>query len=243
MRAIMLGAPGAGKGTHAIYMAEKMGIPHIASGDILREEVVSDTELGKKAKSYMERGLLVPDDLVEEIIACRMSRLDAKRGFILDGFPRTVEQARWLEDFLRGEGWGLDVVVNLVVPDWKIIRRLTYRRICRSCGAIYNLITMPPKREGICDKCGEDLYQREDDREEVVRERLRVYRRQSASLVAYYRRGGLLVNVFDMGEEDVSSQEILEVVISKAKGLLKGPRQGVRREWRRKKKAQRRPKV
>ena len=218
MRIVMLGGPGAGKGTHAEYMSERLGVPHVASGDILREEVASGTDLGKKAKSYMERGLLVPDDLVEEIIARRLSRPDAEGGFILDGFPRTVEQARWLDGFLKGNGWGLDVVVNLVVPDWKIVRRLAYRRICRNCGAIYNLITMPPKREGICDRCGGELYQRNDDREEVVRERLRVYRRQTAPLVAYYRRRGLLVNVFDLGEEDVRSEEVLEAAISKAEG-------------------------
>jgi len=218
MRIVMLGGPGAGKGTHAEYMSERLGVPHVASGDILREEVASGTDLGKKAKSYMERGLLVPDDLVEEIIARRLSRPDAEGGFILDGFPRTLEQARWLDGFLRGNGWGLEVVVNLVVPDWKIIRRLAYRRICRNCGAIYNLITMPPKREGVCDKCGGELYQRDDDREEVVRERLRVYRRQTAPLVAYYRRRGLLVNVFDLGEEDVRSEEVLEAAISKAEG-------------------------
>ncbi|HIE08756.1 MAG TPA: adenylate kinase [Armatimonadetes bacterium] len=226
MRIVMLGGPGAGKGTHAGYISERLGIPHIASGDILREEVALGTDLGKKAKSYMERGLLVPDDLVEGMIARRLSRPDAERGFILDGFPRTVEQARWLERFLKGNGWGLDAVVNLVVPDWKIIRRLANRRICKNCGAIYNLVTMPPKRDMVCDKCGGELYQRRDDREEVVRERLRVYRKQTAPLVAYYRGRGLLVNVFDLGEEDVRSQEVLEAAVSKAEGRRKARGKG-----------------
>lgn len=226
MRVVMLGGPGAGKGTHAGYMSERLGIPHIASGDILREEVAKGTDLGKKAKSYMEKGLLVPDDLVEEMIARRLRLPDAEAGFILDGFPRTLEQARWLDDFLSGDGRRLDVVVNLVVPEWKIIRRLSYRRICRNCGAIYNLITMPPKKEGICDRCGGELYQREDDREEVVRERLRVYRRQTAPLVAYYRRRGILVNVFDLGEEDVSSEEVLEAAVSKARRKAQEVRRG-----------------
>ena len=226
MRIVMLGGPGAGKGTHAGYMSERLGIPHIASGDILREEVASGTDLGKKAKSYMERGLLVPDDLVEGMIARRLSRPDAKRGFILDGFPRTLEQARWLDGFLKKAGWDLDVVVNLVVPDWKIVRRLAYRRICRNCGAIYNLITMPPKKDMVCDRCGGRLYQRRDDREEVVRERLRVYRRQTAPLVAYYRGRGLLVNVFDLGEEDVEGREVLEAAVSKAEGRRKARGKG-----------------
>jgi len=218
MRVVMLGGPGAGKGTHAGWMSERLGIPHIASGDILREEVAKGTDLGKKAKSYMEKGLLVPDELVEEMVAQRLLLPDARVGFILDGFPRTLEQARWLDNFLNGNGWSLDAVVNIVVPEWKIVRRLAYRRICQECGAIYNLITMPPKREGICDRCGGKLYQREDDKEEVVRERLRVYRRRTAPLVAYYRKRGLLVNVFDVGEEDVSSEEVLGAAVSMAEG-------------------------
>ena len=195
MIVILFGPPGAGKGTQAELISRKYSIPHIATGDIFREAISKGTELGRKAEEYLKRGDLVPDDIVNGIVWERISRPDCRRGFILDGYPRTMGQAKALDEMLDRLGMSIDVVLNINVDEENIIRRLSYRRICRSCGAVYHLINNPPKREGVCDKCGGQLYQRVDDREDVIRNRLKVYYERTRPLIEYYRGRGLLVDV------------------------------------------------
>ncbi|RJS83559.1 adenylate kinase [Candidatus Bathyarchaeota archaeon] len=190
MRIVMLGPPGAGKGTYASRLTEILGIPHISTGDMVREEIKKQTPLGKRIKEYSDRGILVPDEIIIKLLAERLKKQDCKDGFILDGFPRTINQAEALEKIAK-----IDLVINLEVPDEIIITRLSNRLICGKCGAIYNLLTLKPKKEGICDKCGGKLYQRKDDRPEVIRERLKVYRKQTEPLIEYYTKRGLLRNV------------------------------------------------
>ncbi|WP_456370185.1 adenylate kinase [Geoglobus sp.] len=195
MNLILLGPPGAGKGTQAKRIVEKYGIPQISTGDMFREAVAKGTELGKKAKEYMDRGELVPDEIVIGIVRDRISQPDCENGFILDGFPRTLNQAEALDEMLDDMGRRIDAVINIVVPDEEILKRIVYRRICKECGAVYNLIYNPPERDGICDKCGGELYQRDDDKEETVRERLRVYREQTEPLIEYYGRKNLIHDI------------------------------------------------
>lgn len=194
---ILLGPPGAGKGTQAKAMVERYGIPQISTGDILRENAAAGTELGKKAKAIMERGDLVPDDVVVAMVAERLQRIDCQRGFILDGFPRTVAQAEWLNDFLKTQGgkWPALVVVNMRVDYNQLMRRLAGRRTCPTCGRIYNIYFQPPRVAGICDDDGSALVTRKDDAEEVVSERLKAYEKQTLPLVDYYRQKGRLVEV------------------------------------------------
>jgi adenylate kinase len=186
---VLLGPPGAGKGTQAALLAERLGLEHISTGEILREEVELGTELGRKAKAYMDRGELVPDALVIEMLR---ERLDSSRsrGFILDGFPRTISQAEALERMVR-----LDRVLNIRLSEEEVVRRLSARRVCKSCGRNYNLISNPPKVEGRCDACGGELIQRDDDKPEVIRRRYRVYEAETAPLKDFYRQRGLLVEV------------------------------------------------
>ena len=191
MKIVILGPPGSGKGTYASRLKDLLGIPHISTGDMVREEIRAQTELGKIMKAYSERGELVPDEIIIDMLAKRLSKPDAQRGFILDGFPRTLKQAEYLEKIS-----GVDLVINLNVPDEIIIQRLSNRLICKRCGAIYNRLTLKPKVDGICDKCGGELYQREDDRPEVIQERLNVYRRDTEPLIEYYRRKGILRDVY-----------------------------------------------
>ncbi len=195
MKVVFLGPPGAGKGTQAEYVCRQKGIPHVSTGDILREAVANGTDLGRKAKGYMDSGALVPDDLVVSMVAQRLSRDDCGEGFVLDGFPRTVAQAQALEETLSANGEDLDGVFYFSVDDEDVIKRLSGRRICRQCGANYHIEFMPPAQEGRCDKCGGELYQREDDKPETVGERLKVYYRQTADLVNYYRDRGLVTEV------------------------------------------------
>jgi len=192
---VLLGPPGAGKGTQAKTISSRLGVPHISTGDILREAVANETELGLEAKGYMDSGALVPDDLVVSMVAERLGREDCREGFILDGFPRTIAQAESLEGTLSREERSLDAVLYFDVDDEQVVRRLSGRRICRECGANYHLDFMPPEEDNRCDKCGGELFQRDDDRAETVRERLRVYYRQTADLVRYYEDRGLLVRV------------------------------------------------
>jgi adenylate kinase len=192
MRVVLLGPPGAGKGTQASAMARRWGMAHISSGDLLRDNVREDTGLGRRARPYMERGELVPDQLILDMMAERMGRPDAQAGFVLDGFPRTVAQAEALEELLQRTGQELDAVIYLGVPEEEILRRLSGRLTCPQCHAIYQVDTMPPKVEGICDKCGSALEQREDEQPQVVRKRLRAYEEQTAPLLAYYQSKGLL---------------------------------------------------
>jgi len=183
LKAIMFGAPGAGKGTYSSRLKEKLGIETIATGDIFREMIKQDSEIGKKVRGHVEKGLLVPDQVVTEVLRDRLSKLQKGKGFILDGYPRTLEQAKALEDLAR-----IDVILLLDVPDQIIIERLSSRRICRNCGTIYNTRFLKPKLEGVCDKCNGPLYQRSDDTPEVIRKRLEVYREQSQPLIEYYRK-------------------------------------------------------
>ena len=195
MRIVLLGPPGSGKGTQASALARRRGIAHIASGDILRANVKAGTELGRRAAPYMERGELVPDELILDMMAKRLAEPDAAEGYALDGFPRTVAQAEALDGRLSEMQQRLQAVVYLEVPEKELLRRLSGRRICPNCHAIYQLATMAPKREGICDACGARLIQRKDEQPEVVHNRLQVYARETEPLLAYYRRTGLLHEV------------------------------------------------
>ena len=182
MKAIIFGAPGAGKGTYSSRLQNQLGVDVIAMGDIFRESVKQNSELGKKVKSYVEQGALVPDDVVVEVLKDRLSKIPADKGFLLDGFPRTIEQAKTLEGIAK-----IDVILQLDVPDEIIIERLSSRRICKNCSAVYNIRFLKPKVEGICDKCGGELYQRNDDNIEVIQNRLNIYKTQTAPLIVYYR--------------------------------------------------------
>ena len=195
MKIIMLGAPGAGKGTQAKRIAEKYQVPHISTGDIFRANIKAGTELGKKAKTYMDQGLLVPDELVVELVADRISKEDCKNGFVLDGFPRTIPQAEALDAALKNMGEAMDYAIDVDVPDENIIDRMAGRRACLECGATYHVVTIPTKVEGICDVCGSKLVLREDDKPETVKKRLEVYHAQTQPLIDYYQKQGILRTV------------------------------------------------
>jgi len=183
LKAIIFGAPGAGKGTYSSRLQAKLGVDVIAMGDIFRESVKQNTPLGNKVKSYVEKGALVPDDVVVEVLKERLSKVPKGKGFLLDGFPRTIEQANTLEGITK-----LDVILQLDVPDEIIIERLSSRRICKKCGEVYNIRFLKPKKEGVCDKCGGELYLRADDNPEVIKNRLKVYKDQTEPLIAYYKK-------------------------------------------------------
>ncbi len=195
MNLILLGPPGAGKGTQAVRISEAYGIPHVSTGDIFRENLKKGTELGLRAKEYMDRGELVPDEVVIGIVRERLLEEDCAHGFVLDGFPRTVAQADALKGILAEMGKAIDHVLNIRVPDELVVERLTARRTCRECGAVYHLVYDPPREEGRCDSCGGELYVRDDDREETVRARLREYAAKTEPLIEYYRGEGLLRNI------------------------------------------------
>ena len=192
MNAIIFGAPGAGKGTYSTRMQNQLGVDVIAMGDIFRESVKQNSELGKKVKSYVEKGALVPDEVVVEVLKDRLNKVPKGKGFLLDGFPRTIAQADTLEKITK-----IDVILMLDVPDQIIIQRLTSRRLCKNCGTVYNIRFLKPKVEGKCDKCGGELYQRADDNEEVIKNRLNVYKTQTEPVVAYYKKKNIpfIVNV------------------------------------------------
>lgn len=195
MKIIMLGAPGAGKGTQAIMIAEKYGIPHVSTGDIFRANIKNGTELGREAKKYMDQGLLVPDELTVKILLDRVAKEDCQKGYVLDGFPRTIPQAQVLDKALTEMEDAIDVAVNVDVPDENIIRRMSGRRACLSCGATYHIEHVPPKTEGICDHCGQPLVLRDDDKPETVKNRLKVYHDQTQPLIDYYAGKGILRTV------------------------------------------------
>ena len=199
VRIAFLGPPGAGKGTQARDLAQEWGVLHLATGDMLREAVAAGSPLGGEAKDYMDRGALVPDDVIIRMMGERLGRADARRGFILDGFPRTIAQAEALGTLLKDLGLTLDTVVYFDVSEPELLRRLTGRRVCRKCGHTYHLVSNPPKRPGVCDACGGELYQREDDSEATVRNRLDVYRRQTSPLLDYYRQRQMLTTVSGEG--------------------------------------------
>ena len=213
MKIIMLGAPGAGKGTQADKIAEKYGIPHISTGDIFRANIKGGTELGKKAKEYMDQGLLVPDELTCDLVTDRVAKPDCEKGYILDGFPRTIPQAEALEKALKATGTDIDFAIDVDVPDANIVNRMSGRRACLTCGATYHIQYIPPKKEGICDKCGSELVLRDDDKPETVQKRLDVYHAPTQPLIDFYEERGKLKTVDgtkDMAEVFADIIAILE---------------------------------
>lgn len=214
MKAIIFGPPGSGKGTYATRLQLKLGLDVIAMGDIFREIIKENTALGKKVKQYMEKGLLVPDDVVIDVLKQRINKTSNKKGFILDGFPRTLEQAKALDKIAK-----IDVIIQLTVPDWIIIERLSTRRICKDCGEVYNIMYLKPKKEGICDKCGGQLYQRSDDTVEVIKERIRVYERQTQPILQYYRERKLSISEFKCESLDMPPEVAVENIEKELKEL------------------------
>ncbi|HIJ00137.1 MAG: adenylate kinase [Candidatus Methanomethylophilaceae archaeon] len=202
---VLLGPPGSGKGTQAEKMEDELGLVRLSTGDILREAVRNETELGREAKGFMDKGQLVPNDLVIDLMKEKISHLDD--GYILDGFPRTVEQAEALESIAE-----IDHVINLEVDDEELVNRLTKRRTCPNCNAVYHLIYKPPKKEGVCDRCGGKLYQRSDDSEETVRNRLKVYRENTYPLIEYYKKKGVLHNIDGKGDIKEIFENIRELL-------------------------------
>ena len=212
MNLIMLGPPGAGKGTQAAMLAERLGIPHVASGDLFREALQAETELGLMAKSYMDRGELVPDEVTIAMIRERLLKPDCGKGIILDGFPRTIEQAEALKELLAEQGKMIDAALFIDASEDELVRRLSSRWTCRNCQAIYNLISNPPKEEGKCDVCGGELWQRSDDAPQTVRNRIRIYWEQTSPLTNYYRDEGLLITIESEGGIERVQQKILEAL-------------------------------
>jgi len=215
MNIIFLGPPGAGKGTQAKILVEKYGIPQISTGDMLREHVKKGTELGKKAKEYMDKGQLVPDEIILSMVKERLSQPDAQKGFILDGFPRTVAQAEALDKMLEEMGRKIEYVLALIVPDDELVERLTGRRTCKNCGMMYHIKFKPPKVDGKCDVCGGELYQRPDDNEETVRNRLKVYHESTAPLIEYYKKKGVLFEIDGTKSIEEITQEIINILEKK----------------------------
>jgi adenylate kinase len=210
VRLVLLGPPGAGKGTQARMLEQRLGTPQVASGDLLRKAVRSRTALGLEAKRYMDKGALVPDDLVLKLIDQRLNEPDAAAGFILDGFPRTVAQAETLGGMLQGRGTQrLDKVIAIIVPDDEIVKRISGRRTCKNCGAMYHLIYDPPRNHNLCNSCNGELYQRDDDAEDTVRMRLEVYAAATRPLLEYYGRTGLLTQIDGIGRPEEIQQRII----------------------------------
>ena len=207
MKLVLLGPPGAGKGTQAVRLAEHYGVPHISTGDILRRQVAEKTELGKKAERYVRAGKLVPDDLVIEMVRKRLKQKDAQPGFILDGFPRTRDQAEALDQMVKA-----DRALLLFLDPEDLIKRSTGRRVCENCESVYHLLTNPPKKPGFCDRCGGKLIVREDDKEEVVRNRIQVYDEQTKPLISFYKEKGLLVQVYGSGLIDEVFERAIEAL-------------------------------
>jgi adenylate kinase len=212
MKIIMLGAPGAGKGTQAKQIASKYSIPHISTGDIFRANIKNGTELGKKAKEYMDQGLLVPDELTCDLVMDRIAQDDAKNGFVLDGFPRTIPQAEALDAALAEAGESVDYAINVDVPDENIVTRMSGRRACVKCGATYHVKYNAPKTEGVCDNCGSELIQRDDDKPETVLNRLSVYHEQTQPLIDYYDGKGIVKNIDGTKDLDAVFADITAIL-------------------------------
>ena len=212
MRLVLLGAPGAGKGTQAKKLIEKHGIPQISTGDILRKAVAAGTPLGKEAKSYMDKGDLVPDKVVIGLIEDRLKQPDCKKGFILDGFPRNTAQAETLDAMLKKLNMPLDSALSVDVPKDDLTKRLTGRRTCKGCQQMYNVYFSPPKKNGVCDKCGGELFHRDDDKEETIKRRLDVYDAQTAPLINYYKKSGILKSVIGVGGIDEIFKKVCSVL-------------------------------
>ena len=209
MKIIMLGAPGAGKGTQAKKIADKYSIPHISTGDIFRANIKEGTELGQKAKGYMDQGLLVPDELVVDLVVDRVKKEDCKNGYVLDGFPRTIPQAESLDAALAELNEKIDYALNIDVPDDNIINRMSGRRACVSCGATYHIVNIPSKVEGKCDRCGGDLILRDDDKPETVKKRLDVYHDQTKPLIDYYSKQNVLKDV----DGTMEMEEVFDAIV------------------------------
>jgi adenylate kinase len=214
LKAIIFGAPGAGKGTYASRLQAKLGVDVIAMGDIFRELMKKNSELGKKVKGFVEKGMLVPDDVVVEVLKQHLSKISKGKGFILDGYPRTLDQAKTLDTITP-----IDVILLLNVPDWIIIERLSTRRICKNCGTVYNVKFLKPKVEGICDKCGGPLYQRSDDNPEVIKKRLQVYQEQTKPLLEFYKKKKVPFVESNTTSLDAPPEEMVEKIIAGLKQL------------------------
>lgn len=212
MKIIMLGAPGAGKGTQAIKIAEKYGIPHISTGDIFRANIKNGTELGKKAKEYMDKGSLVPDELTCDLVVDRIHQDDCANGFVLDGFPRTIPQAEALDKALIKDNEKMDFAIDIEVPDESIVKRMGGRRACVNCGATYHVVSAPPKVEGVCDHCGGKLTIRDDDKPETVQHRLSVYHEQTQPLIDFYKKAGILHSVDGTKQLDEVFADVVKIL-------------------------------
>ena len=212
MKLVMLGAPGAGKGTQAIKIADKYNIPHISTGDIFRANIKGGTELGLKAKSYMDKGELVPDDVTIEMLLDRIGADDCKNGYVLDGFPRTIPQAESLTRALAERDERIDYALDINVPDDNIVKRMSGRRACPKCGSTYHVVYAAPKLENICDKCGAELVIREDDKPETVKERLNVYHKQTEPLISYYKNEGILREIDGTQDLEKVFQDIISIL-------------------------------
>ena len=208
MKAVIFGAPGSGKGTYSSRLQSRLGVDVIAMGDIFREMLKADSELGRKVKGFVEKGLLVPDDVVNEVLKERLGKVPAGKGFILDGYPRTVEQADTLEKITK-----IDVVILLMVPDWIIIERLSTRRICRNCGTVYNIRFLKPKVEGVCDKCGGPLYQRSDDTPEVIKKRIQVYEEQTQPILTRFKERKVPFVVAHCDKLDMPPETVVDAIV------------------------------
>ena len=211
-RLILLGPPGAGKGTLASTLSVKYNAPHISTGSVFRRNIKEGTRLGKRVKKYMDAGELVPDEIVISIVADRLEEDDCANGFLLDGFPRTVYQAEELDKYLESRGLTIDKVIDLVADEELLMSRMIGRRVCKSCGRIYHVITMPPKQEGICDVCGGEIYQRADDTQETVRNRFAVHQLQTAPLIDYYSKAGSLLPIDGSGTPDETVKLVVEAL-------------------------------
>ena len=214
MNAIIFGPPGSGKGTYASRLQSRLGVHVIAMGDIFREILKQDTSLGRKVKGYVEKGLLVPDDIVIDVLKQHLSQVSKQTGFILDGYPRTIEQAHALEKIVK-----IDVVLLQMVPDWIIVERLSSRRICRNCGAVYNIRFLKPKVDDICDKCGGPLYQRSDDKPAVIKRRIQVYQEQTSPILQYYKEKNVPFVVSSIKALETPPEAIVEEIIKELKKL------------------------
>jgi adenylate kinase len=214
MKAIIFGPPGSGKGTYASRLHDELGLDVIATGDILREIMKENTPLGRKVKGFVEKGVLVPDDLMMEVLKRRLANVSSKEGFILDGFPRTVEQARALDGITK-----IDTVIQLTVPDWIIVERLSTRRICKDCGEVYNIRYLKPKADGVCDKCGGQLYQRSDDNAGVIKSRILVYERQTQPILEHYNKRGTPLIEFKCERLDMPPETAVQEIMNKLRHI------------------------
>lgn len=212
MKVIMLGAPGAGKGTQAKKIAARYQIPHISTGDIFRANIKEGTDLGKKAKEYMDQGLLVPDELTVDLVMDRVAHDDCKNGYVLDGFPRTIPQAEALDKALTARNEKLDYAIDVEVPDENIVKRMSGRRACVGCGATYHIVYAAPVKENVCDTCGKELVLRDDDKPETVQKRLNVYHEQTQPLIDYYAHAGILKEVDGTADIEIVFQEIVKIL-------------------------------